>query len=232
MTGVELTSGEAALIDLGTVPFSQGTTNGWAKLSQFPYPLRLPITHPDYPCTPRATENFAASRQLATDRIQYGSAQQFTAPPVLITNAGTISLTNGSPIVTGINTNWSNALQDAVLQAGGDTTVYTVAMVVSPTKLVLSRNYSGASRTAAPYAISRDKFGQLYNYFVNLVAGGSAAGPMVNRTLPAPVTSSGTVSVAKDSATVQGNGTAWTATPRRPRLPVERRRHGLHDLKS
>jgi len=208
---VDVTSAPAALIDLGIVPLSQGATNGWAKLSGVPYPLRLPITHPDYPCTPQAPENFAASRQLAADRIQYGSAQQFTSTPTPVTSAGLISVTNGSPIVTGTNTNWTNALVDAVLQVGSDPTVYTIVMVVSPTKLVLSRNYSGASRSGSQYLISRDKYGQFYNYLVNLVAGGKNAGGMVDRTLPAPVVTAGTVKVTQDSTKVEGTGTSWTA---------------------
>jgi hypothetical protein len=211
ITGVDMTSAPAALIDLGVVPLSQGATNGWAKLSGVPYPLRLPITHPDYPCTPQAAENFAASRTLATDRIKYGSPQQFTSAPVPVTTAGTISVTNGSPIVTGTNTNWTNTLVDTVLQVGTDPTVYTIVMVVSPTKLVLSRNYSGASRSGSQYLISHDKYGQFYNYIVNLVAGGKNAGQMVDRTLPAPVVTAGTVEVAQDSATVTGTGTSWTA---------------------
>jgi hypothetical protein len=217
MTSVEMTSAPAALIDLGTVPLSQNAKNGWTKLTGVPYPLRLPITHPDYPCTPQAPENYAAARQLATDRIKYGSTQQFTGSPTPVTSAGTVSLTNGSPIVSGVNTNWTNALVDAVFQAGGDTTVYTIVMVVSPTKLVLSRNYSGASRNGAQYGISRDKFGQLYSYLANLVAGGKNAGAMVDRTLPSPVTKTGTVAVTndpnkpEDSRTVIGTGTAWTA---------------------
>src|SRR5262249_12395986 len=152
------------------------TTNGWTKLTGVPYPLRLPITHPDYPCTPQTAENYSAARQLATDRIKYGSSQQFTGAPALVTNAGTISVTNGSPIVTGINTTWTSALADAVLQVSGDATIYTIVSVVSPTKLVLSRNYAGASRSNAQYNISRDKFGQLYSYLANLVVGGKNAG--------------------------------------------------------
>jgi hypothetical protein len=210
ITSVELSSAPAALIDLGTVPLAQGTKNGWTKLTGVTYPLRLPITHPDYPCTPQASENITSARQLATTRIKYGSPTQFTGSPTLVTNAGTISVTNGSPIVTGVNTGWSNAVADGVLQVSGDATVYTIVSVVSPTKLVLSRNYAGASRSGALYGISRDKFGQLYSYLANLVVGGKNAGAMVNRTLPAPVTASGTVAVDENSATVNGTGTSWT----------------------
>lgn len=212
ITVLDITSAPAALIDLGTVPLSQSATSGWTQLPQFTYPLRLPLTHPDYPCTPQSAEDFATSKQLATTRIQYGSSQQFTGAPVPIANAGTISVTRNSPIVVGTNTNWTNDLLDAVLQVSGDTTLYTVVMVVSPTKLVLSRNYSGTTRTGSQYAVSRDKYGQFYNYLVNLIAGGTAAGAMVNRTLPAPVTTAGTVALTKNSATVKGTGTAWSTS--------------------
>lgn len=211
ITVLDITPASAALIDLGTVPLSQNATSGWTQLPQFIYPLRLPLTHPDYPCTPQLAEDFATSKQLATARIQYGSSQQFTGSPVVVTNAGTISVSKNSPIVAGTNTNWSSDLLDAVLQVSGDATVYTVAMVVSPTKLVLSRNYSGTTRSGAQYAVSRDKYGQFYNYLVNLVAGGNGAGAMVNRTLPAPITNAGTIKLTANSAVVQGTNTAWSS---------------------
>ena len=211
ISSIQFTSARAALIDLGAVPLTQSATIGWTRLSQFTYPLRLPVIHPDYPCTPQQNEDFARSRQLASDRIQYGSPQQFTPAPVPITNAGTISVTNASPIVLGVNTNWTNALLDAVLQVTGDPTVYTVVMVVSPTKLVLSRNYSGTTRSGAQYGISRDRFAQFYNYLVSLVTGGKAAPPMANRTLPAPVATAGTVAIKESPTMVQGTGTAWAS---------------------
>jgi len=191
ISSVEMSPGPAALIDLATVPFAQDATAGWERLRDFPYPLRLPITHPDYPCTPQASEDFTRSKQLAADRIQYGSPQAFTPPSIPITSVGTITVTNGSPIVTGTGTNWTTALLDAVLQVTGDNTVYTVARVESATRLVLSRNYSGASRSGAQYSIARDPFGQLYSYLAILVAGGKAAGPMANRTIASSASDTG-----------------------------------------
>jgi hypothetical protein len=211
ISAIEFNSVPAALIDLGTVALTQDVTAGWERLKEFPYPMRLPITHPHYPCTPQMSEDFARSRQLAADRIQYGSPQQFTGPPASITGAGTISVTNGSPIVLGTGTNWNQQLLDSVFQVSGDTSVYTVVMLVSPGKLILSRNYSGTSRSGAQYVISRDAFGQFYSYLASLVTGGTAAGPMVSRTIPAPVTTVGTVSVAHESPTVTGNGTSWNS---------------------
>ena len=81
ISAIEFSSAQAALIDLGTVPLEQDATAGWERLKDFTYPMRLPITHPDYPCTPQMSEDFARSRQLAADRIKYGSPQQFTSPP-------------------------------------------------------------------------------------------------------------------------------------------------------
>jgi hypothetical protein len=211
ISAVELSSAQAALIDLGIIPLEQDATAGWERLKDFTYPMRLPITHPDYPCTPQMSEDFARSRQLAAERIKYGSPQQFTSLPSSIPSAGTISVTNGSSVVLGTATNWSQGPLDTVFQVSGDTTVYTVLMVVSPTKLILSRNYSGASRSGAQYVISRDAFGQFYSYLASLVAGGTAAGPMVNRTMPSPVTTVGTVSVTNEKSTVNGNGTAWSS---------------------
>ena len=183
ISSVELSSAKAALIDLGTVPLFQNATAGWERVPDFTYPMRLPITHPDYPCTPGMSEDFAAARNLAKARIKYGDPQQFTSPPTRIPSPGTVSVTNGSRIVDGAGTNWSNALADTVLQVGDDPTVYTIVTVTSPTKLVLSRNYAGTTRSGAVYAIYRDTFGQLYNYLATLVTGGSAGGSMADRKL-------------------------------------------------
>jgi hypothetical protein len=184
ISSVELSSAPAALIDLGTVPLFQDATAGWERLTDFTYPMRLPITHPDYPCTPGIGENVTAARDLAKARIQYGDPQQFTSAPTRITNVGTVAVTNGSRTVVGTGTNWNNGMVDAVLQVGDDATVYTIAAVSSPTKLVLIRNYAGTTRNGAAYAISRDPFGQLYNYLATLVTGGSAGGSMADRKLP------------------------------------------------
>jgi hypothetical protein len=210
ISSIDLSPAPAALIDLGSVPLVQDATAGWERLSDFTYPMRLCITHPDYPCTPGMSENFAAARELAKTRIQYGHPQQFISASTRIPSSGTVSVTNGSPIVVGVGTNWSNDLVDTVLQVGDDPTVYTIVTVVSPTKLVLSRNYTGTTRNGAVHTISRDTFGQLYNYLASLVTGGSAAGSMADRTLPMPVATAGTITVNKDSASVQGNGTTWT----------------------
>jgi hypothetical protein len=51
ITGLELGAGPAALVELCFVPVAQGATKGWEPVPDFPYPLCLPVFHPDYPCS-------------------------------------------------------------------------------------------------------------------------------------------------------------------------------------
>ncbi len=211
ITEVKLDSGPAALVDLCYFPVSQNVAAGWEPILEFPYPMCLPVTHPDYPCTPGTSEDLAGARDLARGRIRYGDPDQFTSPPVPIHTAGTISVVNGTPIVTGMGTNWTDELVGSVLQVAGDPTAYTIGMVVGPDKLVLSRAYTGSASTGATYAINQDDFGQLHDYLVHLVRGGTASGSMANRSLPIPIHSAGTIFVENNSPTVTGTGTNWEA---------------------
>lgn len=72
-------------------------------------------------------------------------------------SVGTVSVTNGSAIVTGSGTLWL-----AEITAGDGFTVagtgvpYTVASVDSDTQITLSANYAGATDSGLTYAIWRD----------------------------------------------------------------------------
>lgn len=210
ITAVEFSSDSAALVELGFVPLTQEATVGWQQIPGLTSPVRLPVTHPAYPCTPGTAENLEAARNLARQRIFYGDPQALTAPPTPITNAGSVAVIKGSPIVIGNKTNWSPNLVDAVFQVKGDLTAYAVIQVISPTKLLLSRNYQGSDAQNAAYALNQDTFGQYYDHLLQLVSGGSATGPMASRMFPAPIDTTGTVSVSQQSAAVTGNGTAWS----------------------
>jgi uncharacterized linocin/CFP29 family protein len=76
-----------------------------------------------------------------------------TNPP--FTKAGTVTVTNGSPNVTGTGTDWSDRLVGAVLQVGDETTGYTIATVTAPNQLVLRHGYLGSTRSDATYIISQ-----------------------------------------------------------------------------
>lgn len=211
ITSVEVSTGPAALVDLCFWPISRDATSGWEPIPDVSYPLCLPVTNPDYPCTSGASEDLAESRDLARSRVRYGDPAQFTSPPDPIHSAGTISVVNSSPIVTGTGTDWTDELTGATLQVSGDATAYTIIMVVGPEKLVLSRDYAGSSSAGVTYAINQDDFGQLHDYLAHLVQGGTASGPMANRSLPLSIHTTGTIAVEDNSSTVTGTGTDWGA---------------------
>jgi hypothetical protein len=207
---VRIESGPATLINLCYVTVAQGSTWIWETLHDLPYPIRLPLTHPDYPCTPGQSEDLEAARRLASGRVHYGPPAPWISTTVVPT-AGTVSVTFGSPVVTGTATQWQADHVGALLTVRGDATAYAVTMVVSPAKLVLSRAYGDASRRDAAYEIRRDSFGQLHDTLVHLVTGGPAGGDMGARVAPEPIAKAGMVAVSAGSPVVVGAGTQWTS---------------------
>ena len=155
-------------------------TIGWEKLPNFPYPMPLPVFHPDYQCTGGRNENLSMSIDLAKQRIYYVDPEQF-AQNVLIQTSGQISVVNGPPLVAGTDSNWNKDLIGAVLQVSGDETAYSIIAVISSNKLILSRIYNGASISSTDYTIRTNTFGQIHDYLVHLVNGGPSAGSMKDR---------------------------------------------------
>jgi len=212
ITSVELGSGPAALIDICVVPVSQEERKCWKLISGFPYPLRLPLTHPDYPPSQGSPEDFSTARITAAERVRYGDQAEFSALPTPQAAQGTVAVTNGSPIVKGTDTNWGEELISGTLEVSGDTTAYTIISVLAaPDRLVLSRNYSGPTRSGEAYAISQDAFGLFYDDLVQLVSGNNAL-PMTQRFFPIPIYSAGAIGVRGDESTITGyNGANWTS---------------------
>ncbi len=210
ITALRVGSGPAALVDICFVPVAQGATAGWQPVAEFPVPLCLPVAQPDYPCTSSLVEKLEAARELAYRRIRYGDPELFASAPIALYADGRVDVTNGSSIVIGQDTRWTDALAGAVLHVADDPTVYTIAVVVASDKLVLTRSYTGRSATAV-YTIDEDHFGQLHDYLVHLVQGGSAAGAMAARFVPLPAEDTGTIEVAAGEAEVLGSGTSWGA---------------------
>src|SRR5215210_6615271 len=120
ISAVEIEGGLAALVDLGLVPVFQDATQGWEKIPGFAYPMRLPVTHPDYPCTPGRQEDLSAAQALARDRVHYGDPDNFTALPGETHTAGTVSVVQGSPVVIGSGTGWSPDLAGGILRVDGE----------------------------------------------------------------------------------------------------------------
>lgn len=71
--------------------------------------------------------------------------------------SGTVSVTNGSPTVTGTNTTWLNRANagDSFIVAGVPV-FYTTASVDSNTQLTLSVAYAGTTQSDVSYAINQD----------------------------------------------------------------------------
>lgn len=51
ITSIEISPLAGSLVDLCYVPVTQDVTQGWQKLTGFSYPMGLPVTQPEYPCT-------------------------------------------------------------------------------------------------------------------------------------------------------------------------------------
>ncbi|MGZ3626553.1 MAG: hypothetical protein ACXVDN_02650, partial [Ktedonobacteraceae bacterium] len=209
ITEVEIEAGPASLLDICLVPVAQNATLGWEPIPGFVYPLALPLTHPDYPCTSGMAEALAPARYTARNRIRYGDPDQFTALPAVSYAQGTVAVTLGSSIVTGKETSWQEEMVGSVFQVSGDPTAYMIVGVLSASRLLLSRGYQRLSGSGKAYTINRDHFAQLHDQLIHLVRGGQAAGSMSSRFLPESVHHAGTISVTNGSSTINGAGTGW-----------------------
>lgn len=211
ITHILLSAGPAVLTDVCLAPQDRAITQGWSSIEGLSYPLRLPLTHPDYPCTRGQSEDLAAARRLASQRIHYGDPQRYTAPTAPKHLAGTVRVANGSAVVIGQGTGWSQSHASLVLQLAGDPTAYTIQQVLGPGRLLLCRPYEGLSRSGAAYTLSDDAFAQMHDVLAQLVAGGPAGGPMALRALPTVTDSPGTVTLRRGSTTVMGIDTQFSA---------------------
>lgn len=173
-------------------------------------PIRLPVTHPFYPCTPGQPEDVEAERLRARLGVSYGAADDILLPPSVLATGGQVRVSLGSPLVLGAGTVWTNSLGGAVLQVGDEKSLYGVAEVLAPDKLLLSRPYEGA-KAGVPqdYRIVEDVFGQLHDQCVSLVREGATGQPMHLRAAPPTIPAVGTLSVLANQDAVNGVGTNW-----------------------
>jgi hypothetical protein len=211
ISDVDFTSGPASVIDICFVPVWQGARDNWKPIIGFEYPMRLPLTQPEYPCTLGMDENLTSARTLARNRIHYGNPDQFTSAPVSLTTQGFVSVNNGSMIVKGVGTNWNHTLVGKTLQVVGDVTAYTIIKVLRSNELILSRTYTGISRSNIGYSINQDAFAQLHDYLVQLVKGGPSTTPIPYRYTPAPIYDTGRIEVRNGSNLVTGDATNWNS---------------------
>lgn len=218
---------EAVVLGLEVV-FVLGSRE-WALADDLgePQPIRLPITHPDYPAG-QGPEDPSGDRDTARDRsFVLGRSFPNRVPSEDVPAQGTVDVTRGSPLVEGIGTDWGDELEGRVLQADADGHPHVVMRVLSAERLVLARGYAGPSRQAASYSLNPDPYGQLHDVLAQLVEGGRAAGAMSDRFLRPDYHPGGTVKVESGRTLVVGQGTNWSSAVRGLDLHVLRDRGTL-----
>jgi hypothetical protein len=81
---------------------------------------------------------------------------------------GCVVLVNGSALVTGINTKWTQAMVGREFMRPGDSAAYAITAVGSSTTLTLGSNYAGTSSNFANYAIQAGPAERNLWYFSSL----------------------------------------------------------------
>lgn len=91
ITAVEIGPGAAVLVDLCYVPVAQDAAKGWEPLRGFPYPMGLPVSHSDYPCSA------AAPASLPAQRVRYALPPEWSATSFAELHQQLVELVKGGP---------------------------------------------------------------------------------------------------------------------------------------
>lgn len=161
--------------------------------------------------------------------------QEAWLPIVPLYIAGTADFTQGSRAVAGTNTVWTSSMKGYKIYAP-DGSYYRIASVSSPTSLVLSQPYQGATVLASSYQIWKDEYilhpsvltlGGFTDYYLPQNARESWPREMkdsypketsaqeptvytvIGRNKVSAVYSTGTVTGSANSNVLTGSGTSW-----------------------
>ncbi len=96
MTGVRVSGGNAAIIQLCWSDLAIGATRGWSRVPKCPAPLALPVRHPDYPAWPGPVD-VAVAEGEALGRVRYGPASDWQGPPFKALHEQCEALVAGGP---------------------------------------------------------------------------------------------------------------------------------------
>ncbi len=174
-------------------------------------PIRLPITHPDYPAG-QGIENSRRARDLAGVRsFVTGQSFPWRVTAQNVASQGTVTVMPNSPFVRGVGTGWDDSIEGHVLETARDGIPHIIMRVLSTELLVLARTYNGSWHNQTSYSVNPDPFGQLYDVLNLLVEGGPAAAPMANRFLRPNYHPGGTAHIESDNTLVIGQGTNWSS---------------------
>lgn len=113
--------------------------------------------NPNAPITMIRTWINQAQRSLVDRRFWYGLMTRGQVAVPSVYNTGTISLTNGNAIVTGVNTLWqTNGIQaNYQLRAGFSTGFYNIKSVDSETQITLDLPWGHSNQVNVGYSIMK-----------------------------------------------------------------------------
>lgn len=200
-------SGLGTVVEIEVYPVSARVDEGWELVPGAPTPITLPVSHPAYGADPTA-EDVDAARTTAEDRIAYRDPDRYTADPPGRSSNGSVTTTDGSPIVHGSGTDWTTADVGAMFGVTSDASAYVVVQVLDSERLVLSRPFDGSFEDV-DYELADDNFGRLYDATIELVSGTDHQVGMAGRTFPVPVHDLGSVTLTPGSRTVSGSDIHW-----------------------
>ncbi|HEU0138914.1 MAG TPA: hypothetical protein VFQ79_04355 [Bryobacteraceae bacterium] len=96
ITAIEIGGGPAALVDLCAQIVPDVAEKDWQPAPNFPQPMLLPLTHPDYPLRASA-QNVPAARTVALNRVVYGPAAPWSGANFSSLHTSLAALVRGGP---------------------------------------------------------------------------------------------------------------------------------------
>jgi hypothetical protein len=165
ISGVEVSAGRAAVIDLCFYFVSQNATSGWEPVPGFPDPMCLPVMHLQYPCSPQPT-NEAASQTLALSRIRYGASAAWAGEPFAELHGQLLDLVQDGPAGQAMAD--QHALVDGVATPPDPEAGPPAMLEQYPLQLVLFASlHPAVAQMVGLYWVDKDvEPGQSYDYLV------------------------------------------------------------------
>lgn len=148
---------------------------------------------------------------------------------------GTVSITDGSAVITGTGTTWTAAMVGRKIRFEGSIANYTIKTFTSTTSITLDQTYQGTTDTDATYTIFKDEYllradvdsQKRIRQAENGIALFSLSATEFDEWYPSPTSmgipsldvfqgkatktyTTGTISLPASSRTLTGSGTSWT----------------------
>jgi hypothetical protein len=96
MTGVRVSGGDAALLDICWSELGTAVAGEWQPVPHCPQPLTLPVRHPDYPAWTGAIDP-AAAQAAGLSRVRYGPTGTWAGAPFADLHGACVRLVEGGP---------------------------------------------------------------------------------------------------------------------------------------